>query len=171
VKKVSIYDSHSYPNGTEISNAEFNVGLALLSFTYFLKLKYDPAYFTLTWTLDYQFDSDFDDSTGHWQVVEHPSKPGWSRVLYSCEVKVFNWLPEFVITMLTKTALIESTAWVKRESEKLANSVTNDLSPYTLGDVSACFTVDTNEMTAKYSTHCAETKENLYKSNLAHSEL
>ena len=32
---------------------------------------------------------------------------GWSRVLYSTEVKLFPWIPEFVITFLTKTALIE----------------------------------------------------------------
>lgn len=44
--------------GTEVVGAEFNVGISLLSFTYFLKLQYDPAYFTLTWTLDYQYNSD-----------------------------------------------------------------------------------------------------------------
>jgi hypothetical protein len=32
---------------------------------------------------------------------------GWTRVLYSTEVKLFNWIPEFVITFLTKTALVE----------------------------------------------------------------
>lgn len=32
---------------------------------------------------------------------------GWSRVVYSTEVKVPSWIPEFVLTFLTKTALVE----------------------------------------------------------------
>ena len=39
--------------------AEFNVGLSLLTFNYYLRLTYEPKYFTLTWTLDYQYSSDF----------------------------------------------------------------------------------------------------------------
>ncbi len=45
--------------GSHTTGAEFNVGVSLLTFTYFLKLKFDPAYFTMTWTLDYQYSSDF----------------------------------------------------------------------------------------------------------------
>lgn len=62
--------------------------------------------------------SDFDDNVGHWQVMKHPTKAGWSRVLYSCKVKLFPWIPEFVVNFLTKKALTESTGWVKRVSEK-----------------------------------------------------
>lgn len=40
-------------------------------------------------------------------------------MLYSCEVKVFNWLPEFVITMLTKTALIEVSYYINLEKSAL----------------------------------------------------
>ncbi len=32
---------------------------------------------------------------------------GWSRVLYSTQVKLFPWIPEFVISILTNTALLE----------------------------------------------------------------
>lgn len=39
--------------------------------------------------------------------IFYSSCSGWSRVLYSTEVKLFPWIPEFVITFLTKTALIE----------------------------------------------------------------
>jgi hypothetical protein len=96
------------------------VGVSLLSFTYFLDLKYHPTYFTLTWTLDYRYNSDLDDNTGHWQVLEHPEKgPDYSRVVYSTQVKLFNWIPDFVVNYLVNTALIESTTWVKRESEKV----------------------------------------------------
>ena len=78
-----------------------------------------PSYATYTWTLDYSRESDFDDNIGHWQVMPHPTKPNYSRVLYSCELKLYKWIPEFIVNFLTKTALIESTTWVKRESEKI----------------------------------------------------
>ena len=34
----------------------------------------------MTWTLDYDKTSDFDDVSGHWHVCEHPSKPDCTRV-------------------------------------------------------------------------------------------
>lgn len=49
--------------------------------------------------------------------MPHPSKKGWTRILYSTKIKLFNWIPEFVIKFLTSKALSESTTWVKRESE------------------------------------------------------
>jgi hypothetical protein len=67
-----------------------------VGFGYYLVLTHEPRYNTYTWTLDYEYNSDFDDNTGHWQVVPHPTKAGWSRVLYSTEVKLFPWIPEFV---------------------------------------------------------------------------
>ena len=65
-----------------------------MTFGYYLRLTFEPNYYTLTWTLDYQYSSDFgksrlnfqkfhfsqisfnptDDSTGHWQVMPHPTK-------------------------------------------------------------------------------------------------
>lgn len=38
-------------------------------------------------------------------------------MLYSTKVKLFPWIPEFIVNFLTSKALIESTAWVKREAE------------------------------------------------------
>jgi hypothetical protein len=43
----------------------------------------------------------------HMYIISVYICSGWSRVLYSTEVKLFPWIPEFVITFLTKTALIE----------------------------------------------------------------
>ena len=71
-----------------------------MRFGYFLSLTYEPKYLTYTWTLDYQYNSDFgddifyfyfltpfmyniceippppllDDTVGHWQVMDHPTK-------------------------------------------------------------------------------------------------
>lgn len=155
VKSLDIYESQKFDNGTVKEGAQFKVGVSLMTFTYFLKLTYEPKYHTLTWTLDYSKYSDFDDNTGHWQVVPHPSKPGWSRVLYSTEVKLFKWIPEFVITFLTKTALMEANAWVKKESEKLAKEKGPNYIPekLELPDVNDCFIEDKNG--ARYETYCS----------------
>jgi hypothetical protein len=48
-----------------------------------------------------------DDNVGHWQVMPHPSRSGWTRLLYSCKVKLLPWIPEFVVSFLTSKALTE----------------------------------------------------------------
>ena len=37
--------------------------------------KYTPEKDSVTWKLDYDKTSDFDDVSGHWHVEEHPKKP------------------------------------------------------------------------------------------------
>lgn len=51
-----------------------------MGFGYFLKLTHEPKYNTLTWTMDYRYSSDLDDSVGHWQVMNHPSKRSVAKV-------------------------------------------------------------------------------------------
>lgn len=58
-----------------------------------------------------------DDSVGHWQVMGHPNKSGWSRVLYSTQAKLMPWIPEPVVQFISKKALTEATGWLKREAE------------------------------------------------------
>lgn len=158
VKKVDIYDEVKHSNGTVRSKAEFNVGISIMSFTYYLVLTFEPKYHTFTWTLDYKYYSDFEDNTGHWQVVPHPSKAGWSRILYSSEVKLGPWIPEFVISYLTKTALVEANAWVKREAEKQAIKDKGITQPkLQLADVSPCFKEDAKG--ARYVTYCAQKRK------------
>eukprot|EP01032_Pedospumella_encystans_P028610 gene28610-32312_t len=120
VRKVDVYEEETFVNGTTQVGAAFEVGIGLITFNYYLLLKHEPKYQTFTWSLDYRYYSDFDDNVGHWQVMPHPTKEGWSRVLYSCAVQLPTWVPEFIITFLTKTALVEATTWVRQESEKLA---------------------------------------------------
>lgn len=117
VKSVDIYETMNFLNGSSKTGAKFDVGLLGMRFGYYLMLTHEPKYNTLTWTLDYRSNSDFDDNVGHWQLEPHPSKSGWTRVLYSTKIKLFNWIPEFIINFLTSKALVESTAWVKREAE------------------------------------------------------
>ena len=75
------------------------MGVFALKFGYYLSLTHEPKYNTYTWTLDYKYSSDFgtqllklcakfilnfsddallliypDDTVGHWQVMDHPTK-------------------------------------------------------------------------------------------------
>jgi len=129
VKKVESYETITFTNGTKQMSAVFDVGAFTFKFKYYLRLTYTPSYGTFTWTLDYNKESDFDDNVGHWQVMPHPTKNGWSRVLYSCELKLYKWIPDFIVNFLTKTALVESTTWIRRESEKIKKqtSKTNNI--------------------------------------------
>mmetsp|Transcript_22268 Transcript_22268/g.32532 ORF Transcript_22268/g.32532 Transcript_22268/m.32532 type:complete len:246 (-) Transcript_22268:88-825(-) len=78
---------------------------------------YRPDKDSVTWQLDYDKTSDFDDVAGHWHVEDHPKKEGHSRVFYACDLKFKNSLPKPIMNFLQKTALKQATAWVKKESE------------------------------------------------------
>ena len=62
-----------------IKIATYDVAVLGIRFRYFMVHKFNPRTNTFTWTLDYDRSSDFDDNVGHWQVMRHPSKNGWSR--------------------------------------------------------------------------------------------
>ena len=149
-------------DGSEVITSKWNVGVSLVGFTYFLKLKYNAFYNTYHWTLDYSKSSDFDDNTGFWQCLPHPTRgPECTRVVYSTEVKMFNWIPEFVVTFMTKTALISSTEWVKKESEKVQKTGKTidggptESKPFHGPDLSSCF-INTEDGGQKYDPSCAE---------------
>lgn len=80
---------------------------------------YDPKKDSVTWSLDYDKCSDFDDVAGHWHVENHPKKQGCTRVFYACDIKFRSAVPGPVMSFLTKQALKQATSWVKRESEAL----------------------------------------------------
>jgi len=123
VKKVTTYDYQRGSGGVIKEKARFDVRVFGVGFTYYIDCKRHPGHNTYTWTLDYSKTSDFDDNVGHWQVMEHPSRPDWSRVLYSTDVKLPSWLPSMVVNFLTKTAIVESTLWVKDVSEAKAKAL------------------------------------------------
>lgn len=71
----------------------------------------------MTWTLDYEKTSDFDDVVGHWHLEEHPSKAGVTRVFYACDIKLAGKVPGPILNYISKAALKQATSWVKKESE------------------------------------------------------
>lgn len=72
----------------------------------------------LTWTLDPDHISDFLDVQGQWCVDAHPSKPNWSRVWYSADVKLPPWLPRPVVVQMCKTSGTKALDFCKRGAER-----------------------------------------------------
>lgn len=94
------------------------IGFPLLKFQFFVNHLFEPDQNSLTWTLDYSEHSDIDDSVGYWYVIPHPDDPQhMSRVYYSVQVSLYNWVPQFVVDFMSKQALMDATAWVKKYSE------------------------------------------------------
>ncbi|EWM28988.1 Polyketide cyclase/dehydrase [Nannochloropsis gaditana] len=69
---------------------------------YFIHHKYFPKLNTVVWTLDYNRESDLDDSVGYWHVIPHPDpdREHWSRVYYSIDMRLKSWMPSFVKNVL-----------------------------------------------------------------------
>mmetsp|Transcript_20409 Transcript_20409/g.42567 ORF Transcript_20409/g.42567 Transcript_20409/m.42567 type:complete len:291 (-) Transcript_20409:46-918(-) len=95
------------------------IGVVVTKMEFFIKHLYYPRKSSLVWTLDYSRKSDIDDSVGFWYVAKEGSG---SRVYYSVEVSMFDWVPNIVMDILSKKALTEATGWVKKEAEKVAKA-------------------------------------------------
>jgi len=92
-------------------------------FQYFCDHTYEKSKKSLTWCLDYDRLSDFEDVQGHWHVEPHPTKAEWSRVFYEVKLMVPKFLPKVVINVLTTKAIRDATTWVRVSSEKEAARV------------------------------------------------
>lgn len=95
------------------------VGFPMLKLEFYIRhFLHIREHMSLTWTLDYTKESDFDDSCGYWYCVPHPDSPNErTRVYYSVQVSMFDWVPAFVVDFMSKKALTDATAWVKKYSE------------------------------------------------------
>ena len=97
---------------------QMQVGFPMIKLQFFIRHEYYPVLNSLTWTLDYTRKSDLDDSCGYWYVIPHPDHyKEWSRVFYSVDVSMFDWVPTFVVNFMANKALTEATGWVKKYSE------------------------------------------------------
>mmetsp|Transcript_15594 Transcript_15594/g.22984 ORF Transcript_15594/g.22984 Transcript_15594/m.22984 type:complete len:280 (-) Transcript_15594:235-1074(-) len=111
------YNVQENKDGTTTIYTRMKVGFPLLKLEFFIKHEHQPELNSLTWTLDYSKKSDFDDSCGYWYVISHPDNPNWTRVYYSVEVSMFDWVPKFAVNFMSTKALVDATAWVKKFSE------------------------------------------------------
>lgn len=73
----------------------------------------------MSWTLDYDRTSDVQDLVGYWRVEQLASDPPVTRLDHGTTMEV-SGVPDFLANYLTRTALVESTSWVKEHSEALA---------------------------------------------------
>lgn len=87
-------------------------------YTSFYDHTYSPTKDSMTWRLDYDKTSDFDDVAGHWHLEDHPTKKDCTRVFYAADVKLKGSVPGPVMNFISKSALKAATGWVKKESEK-----------------------------------------------------
>ncbi len=71
----------------------------------------------MTWTLDYDYLSDLDDSVGYWRVTPSEVDAGKSLVTYSAAVKLKSRVPAFIINLIVKSRLKQATHWVKEQAE------------------------------------------------------
>jgi hypothetical protein len=106
-------------NGTNIY-VDFIISSYGVDVQYYIKHLYRPDQGYLTWELDYSRQSDLDDSTGYWLVYPSPIDSSKTRVEYSVDLRVQDWIPGFIQKMLAESGLEDASQWVKRESEKRA---------------------------------------------------
>lgn len=131
-KKILDYDNYAtmVPKTVESKNykvenkknhqiiyTRMKVGFPMLKLEFFVKHIYYPQLNSLTWTLDYSKKSDFNDSCGYWYVIPVPNDRSMSRVYYSVQVSMFDWVPKFVVDFMSTKALTDATGWVKKYSE------------------------------------------------------
>jgi len=102
---------------SQIIYTRMKVGFPVLKLEFFIKHLYYPELNSITWTLDYTKKSDFNDSCGFWFVIPHPDDPDRTRLFYSVEVSMFDWVPKFVVDFMSTKALTDATAWVQKYSE------------------------------------------------------
>ena len=71
----------------------------------------------MTWALDPARTSDAADMVGYWRVEQISTSPPTTRLDYATDMRV-QGVPSFIASYLTKGALVDGTAWVKKQSER-----------------------------------------------------
>jgi len=115
VKIAEVYRRNGADTYTHMKVSGF-----LYSYEYFLRNTWWPDADMLTWVLDYDRSSDFDDCVGAWYVEPHPDRKGWSRAWFSSDLRLRGAIPGFLLDFIKKQGLKDATAWVKKQSELAA---------------------------------------------------
>ena len=105
-------------DGRETIFSRLRTGMRGFALEFFVKSTFHPTHSSVTWTLDYDKQSDIEDACGHWYVQAHPKSPeSMSRVFYSVDMVMGPSVPKVVGNFINKKAATEATGWVKRFSE------------------------------------------------------
>jgi len=117
VKFAEVYKQDDHHTFTHVKISGF-----LYRYEYFLRNTWWPDHQMLTWVLDYERFSDFDDLVGAWFVEAHPTKENWSRAWFSSDLKLRAKIPGFLMNFIKKQGLKDATSWVKKQSEIAAGT-------------------------------------------------
>lgn len=105
-----------YHQSGDTINTHVKISGFLYKYEYFLTNLLWPEHDTMTWTLDYSRQSDFDDCVGLWFVEPHPTKAGWSRAWFSSDLKLRSAIPGFLMKFIKKKGIKDAISWVREQS-------------------------------------------------------
>jgi len=111
--------SKSKENGCEVTCATYKLKAAGMSMEYYMKHFFEPKKHSMTFHLDYDRCSDFNDSVGYWYVEDQ--KDGWCRVYYSADSNLPSFVPGFMKDAILKKAAKRSTSWVDTRCNELTS--------------------------------------------------
>jgi len=115
-----VYGSNTYEKGlNKYTHMKINFSFWILDC--FIQYEYYPNLKSLVLSLDYSKKSDVDDFVGFWYVIPHPDrgeKGDWSRVYYSIDVTLNEWIPTFIRDIFVRNIATLTLNWIKKESEK-----------------------------------------------------
>jgi len=117
VKEVKSTKSYSKSKNRE--KVYFQLKAVGVKIEYFIDHKTDDKKHYMTWTLDYDRESDVGDSVGFWKLDKVGDK---TKVVYSADLKTKGWVPGFIRSLLVDNGLNTATQWLKKESEKQARA-------------------------------------------------
>ena len=106
-----------YHQAGDTINTHVEISGFLYSYEYYLINIFWPEQNMLTWTLDYDRESEFDDCVGAWYVEAHPDTEGWSRVWFSSDLKLNSPIPGFLLKLVKKKGIRDAISWVREQSE------------------------------------------------------
>lgn len=102
--------------GVRTVKATYEIKVAHMKLRYYMLHQIEMAQRCMVFHLDYDRQSDLDDSVGYWYV--QPTGTSKCRVYYSCDTKLRGWVPGPVYALLDKAALKQATSWVNEEAVK-----------------------------------------------------
>jgi len=126
VVECKIY-SKSKEKGCEVTCATYKLKAAGMSMEYYMKHYFEPKKHAMTFHLDYDRCSDFNDSVGYWYVEDQ--KDGWCRVYYSADSNLPSFVPGFMKDAILKKAAKRSTSWVDKRCNELTSQAPLSLNP------------------------------------------
>lgn len=120
IPEVKVCDVYKKDGGK--IDVHFQIKSFPITLDYYIAHDYDLANRWGTWTLDYNKQSDLDDSVGFWRVTEVAGATATaaprSQVEYSVDIAIKGYVPGFIRDLLVDNGLKQATSWVKIQSEK-----------------------------------------------------